>query len=317
MRTVSRIVLVAVALSTLVTRPAGATFHLMQIERVIGGVDGSTSVQAIQLRMRSAFENLVSNGRLMVRDASGANPVLLIAFPTNVTNALAGDRILAATAAFASVTSPALTPDFILTNPIPASYLAAGTLTWEDGVGTILWRLSWGGAGYTGPGTGALTNDADGNFAPPFADPLPSSSGQALVFQFAANALSTNNANDYALTAGPATFTNNARASGTIVSLAGVGSGPAVRLLSLGPPAPNPARGSMAFSVDLPQESQVQVRVVDLGGRVVSTLVNQTLPAGEHRLTWDRGHDPLSSGVYFLELDAAGARRAQRFVLIR
>jgi hypothetical protein len=315
---VSRIVLVIAALATLLVRPAGASFHLMQVEQVIGGVDGSTAVQAIQLRMRSAFQEFVSGGRLVARDATGANPVLLIAFPTDVANGALGDRVLAATSAFASATNPPLTPDFILTSPIPDSYLPAGTLTWEDDFGTILWRLSWGGAGYTGPGTGApLTNDTDGNFAPSFAGPLPSSSGKALLFRFAANAMSTNNANDYALTTGPASFTNNARSSGAIVSLAGVGNGPGMHLLALGPPAPNPVRNSMAFSVVLPQEARVQVRVVDLGGRAVHTLVDQTMPAGEHRLIWDRGNDALSSGVYFLELDAAGARRAQRFILIR
>jgi hypothetical protein len=314
---ISRVMLAAAVLATVLVRPAGASFHLMQIERVIGGVDGSTAVQAVQLRMRSSFQNLVSNGRLVVRDATGANPVLLIAFPTDVTNSAAGDRVLAATSAFASATSPSLTPDFILTNPIPASYLPAGTLTWEDDFGTILWRLSWGGAGYTGSGAGAITNDADGVFSPPFAGPLPSSSGQALLFQGAASALSTNNASNYALTTGSAAFTNNARASGTVVSLVGVGDGPGTNRLALGPPAPNPVRGSMACSVVLPQATRVQVRVVDLGGRVVSTLVDQELPAGDHRLAWGQGSDALSSGVYFLELDAAGERRARRFVLIR
>lgn len=314
---VTRLVFVTVALATLFVRPAGASFHLMQIEQVIGGVDGSSAVQAVQLRMRSSFQDLVSNARLVARDATGANPVVLIAFPTDVLNATAGDRVLAATAGFAGATNPPLTPDFILTNPIPASYLAAGTLTYEDTFGTILWRLSWGGAGYTGPGTGALTNDADGNFAPSFAGALPSGSGKALQFQFAASALSTNNANDYALTTGSATFTNNARASGTIVSLAGVGDGPALQLLSLGPPAPNPVRGTMAYSVVLPREAHVQVRVIDLGGRVVHTLADETMSAGEHRLTWNGGDGALSSGVYFLSMDAAGTRRTQRFVLIR
>ena len=312
-------VFAAVALGLLVARPAGATFHLMQIEQVIGGVDGSTVVQAVQLRMRSSLQNLVSNGRLVVRDATGANPVLLIAFPTNVANSAAGDRVLAATSAFASATNPPLTPDFLLTNPIPASYLPAGTLTFEDDFGTVLWRLSWGGAGYIGSGTGAVTNDADGNFSPPFAGPLPSSSGRALLFRFTAGALSTNNANDYTLTTGSATFTNNARASGTIMSLAGVGDGPGIHLLALTPPAPNPVRGSMAYSVVLPRETRVQVRVVDIGGRVVRTLLDETMPAGEHRLTWGAGSQDgpaLSSGLYFLAMDAGGARRMQRFVLI-
>src|SRR5206468_648785 len=98
--------------------------------------------------------------------------------------------------------SPVQTPNFTMTNLIPPSYLAAGSLTFEDDFGTIYWRLSWGGAGYTGPGTLNITNDADGNANPPFAGALPSSSLQALKFNGAAGAPSTNNAADYSVTAG-------------------------------------------------------------------------------------------------------------------
>ena len=317
---VSLSVVLTIAFAAVLVRPAGATFHEMQIEQVIGGVDGSTSVQAIQLRMRASFQDLVSNARLVVRDATGANPVVLIAFPTDVSGTAAGSRILAATAAFSTNTAPALSPDFILTNPIPSSYLAAGSLTYESTVGAILWRISWGGAGYTGAGTGALTNDADGNFAPSFAGPLPSASGKALLFKFRASALSTNNANDYALTTGSATFTNNAGSSGTIQSLVAVPNGLANDAFALGLPTPNPVLHSMAYSVVLPRDARVQVRVLDLSGRVVHSLVDETLQAGQHGFTWAPGnHDgsALASGVYFLEMDAEGARRMQRFVLIQ
>src|SRR2546427_10552005 len=58
-------------------RPAHATFHLMQIEQVIGGVNGDITAQAIQLRMRATGENQVSQGRINVRDAAGLNPILI------------------------------------------------------------------------------------------------------------------------------------------------------------------------------------------------------------------------------------------------
>ena len=45
-------------------------------------------------------------------------------------------------------------PDFVMTSLIPPAYLAAGSLTWEqDAPAVVLWRVSWGGAAYTGPGT--------------------------------------------------------------------------------------------------------------------------------------------------------------------
>jgi hypothetical protein len=53
---------------------------------------------------------------------------------------------------------------------------------------------------------------------------------------------------------------------------------------------------------------------------MVRALVDQTLPAGRHAFTLDAssGAGPaLASGVYFLDLDASGTRRIERFVLMR
>jgi hypothetical protein len=62
-------------------------------------------------------------------------------------------------------------------------------------------------------------------------------------------------------------------------------SGPSDGLLALSLPAPNPVRGSMAYSLVLPRDARVQVRVLDLDGRVVRTLVDETPPAGRHGST--------------------------------
>jgi hypothetical protein len=196
-------------------RPAYATFHLMQIEQVIGGVNGDTTAQAIQLRMRFGGQNLLGPSRIRVFDATGANPIVIFNFAANVPNGALGSRVLIASANFSTVTSPAAVPDVTMTNLIPASYLAAGSMTFETDNGlTIYWRLSWGGAGYTGPNTGAIDNDANGNFGPPWPGALPSTCERALQFEGTAAAASTNNAADYSLTAGAAVFINNAGGAG-------------------------------------------------------------------------------------------------------
>jgi hypothetical protein len=199
----------------LLAQPAFATFHLMQIEQVIGGVNGDTTRQAIQLRMRANGQNLVGQATVIAWDAAGANPVVLANIPSNVANSTAGSRVLLATAAFGVVT-----PDFVM-NPIPPSYLAGGKITFEsDGTAgtTIWWALAWGT--YSGTNTGVTAgsggNDADGNFSPPAAGALPSTSQVALRFPGTAAALSTNNAADYALTTAQYVFTNNAGATGTL-----------------------------------------------------------------------------------------------------
>jgi hypothetical protein len=137
---------------------------------------------------------------------------------TNVASGAAGRRVLIASPNFLAMTTPATVADFTMTNLIPPSYLAAGSLTFEDDFGTMYWRLSWGGAGYTGSGSVNVSNDADSNANPPFAGALPSGGLTALQFTGAASAMSTNNAANYAVTAGAATFTNNAATTNFVVT---------------------------------------------------------------------------------------------------
>ena len=198
---------------TLVLAPSVlANFHVMQIEQVIVSVDGNTSAQAIQLRMRAAGQNVVSSSTVRVWDAAGANPVVVLNIAANVSVSTVGSRVLLATAAFTTAmqaVSPGFAPDFTIANPIPVSYLAAGRLTFEADGGTIYWSLAWGGAAYTGSHTGSTQNDADGNFGPAFGQGLPTTGRQGVLFTGVATALSTTNLANYALSANPATVTKN------------------------------------------------------------------------------------------------------------
>ncbi len=209
--------------------PADASFHLMQIEQVIGGVEGDTSAQAIQLRMRFPGDSSLPFARIRAWDATGANPITLIDFDTNVPNNRFGDRILVASPSFFNYTDPSLTGDFALSNVIPTDYLDAGRITYEGDDGVIYWSLGFGGESYTGPTTGSAFNDTDGDFGPSFDGPLPSSNMSALLFQGSAADLSTTNIDDYILTTGPAVFTNNLGISSAVVPEPG-----SLALLALG-----------------------------------------------------------------------------------
>lgn len=198
--------------------PARASYHFMQIEQVIGGVAGNATAQAIQLRARSASQNFVSEARLVARDARGENPIVLIDLEDDVPNASAGARILIATQAFVAMTDPPASPDFILTNAMPSSYLAAGSLTFQNDAGTLIaWRVAWGGEGFSGPTSGSLTNDDDRDFGPPFGDSLPFAGLSALLFDGAFGEKSSTNADDYVITSVGAVFTNNTGDSFAVV----------------------------------------------------------------------------------------------------
>lgn len=82
---------------------------------------------------------------------------------------------------------------------------------------------------------------------------------------------------------------------------------------------PNPARGAAIIPFEIPRAAAVELRIYDVAGRAVRTLVDATLPAGSHEAWWDgttdRG-DRASPGTYFYRL-RAGDERAARTLMLR
>src|SRR5690349_15199851 len=97
------------------------TFHVIQMQMVIGGVNGDVTKQAIQMRMRSDFQNQFQNALIRAWDATGANPVVIADGMTAVTNFSTGDTVLITSTEFDSSTTPACVADFHMMNHIPAS----------------------------------------------------------------------------------------------------------------------------------------------------------------------------------------------------
>lgn len=310
----------AAVLCLLAVPQAHATFHLMQIEQVVGGVDGDNTIQAIQLRMRSPFQNIVSASRIVVWDAAGNNPVVVSTPAANVPNHGVGVRVLIASANFVARTTPPAASDFTMNALIPVSYLAAGSMTFENSLGTVIyWRLSWGGAGYTGSNLGSITNDANGNFGPPFGGALPSADTRALRFLGPANAASTTNLADYALTAGDAVFVNNAGQSFTVETVP-TGFEPLTPGTPLLQNFPNPFNPSTEIAFNMAGAGHAVLRIYDASGRLVTTLVNGDVPAGRTRVAWhgrDSRGNAMATGLYFYRLETGGDVHTKKMVLLK
>lgn len=61
--------------------------------------------------------------------------------------------------------------------------------------------------------------------------------------------------------------------------------------------------------------SYVSLKIYDLLGREVATLVNEKLPAGTYKKEWNAAGFP--SGVYFYRLQAGSFTDTKKLVLLR
>jgi len=83
----------------------------------------------------------------------------------------------------------------------------------------------------------------------------------------------------------------------------------------LGHARPNPFNPSTTIEYSLAGSSRVTIRVYDVAGRVVRTLVDGEAEPGEHVIVWDGRTDSserAASGVYFVKMEASGHADAFR-----
>jgi len=92
------------------------------------------------------------------------------------------------------------------------------------------------------------------------------------------------------------------------------------RSFSLGQNYPNPFNPSTTIRFSLPVDGHVQLHIFDGLGRVVATLLDQQLPAGDHSVQW-RGRTDFglqaTSGIYFYRLSADGLYEVRKMTLIK
>ncbi|MBL0062343.1 MAG: T9SS type A sorting domain-containing protein [bacterium] len=86
------------------------------------------------------------------------------------------------------------------------------------------------------------------------------------------------------------------------------------------PNFPNPFNPSTEIRFDLPQTAQTELKVYNIRGQVVTTLVDEVVPAGVHQVSWN-GKDSfgraVASGVYIYTLRTPGFQDARKMLLIK
>jgi flagellar hook assembly protein FlgD len=83
---------------------------------------------------------------------------------------------------------------------------------------------------------------------------------------------------------------------------------------------PNPFNPSTSIAFELPEAAHVTLRVYDIKGSMVRTLVEDRLARNFYSVEWD-GYDDhgrgLASGVYYCRLEAGARSTSRGMVMVK
>ena len=82
---------------------------------------------------------------------------------------------------------------------------------------------------------------------------------------------------------------------------------------------PNPFNPATTISFDLPVAGKVSLKIYDILGREVATLIDGHSSAGSFRAVWDAHTGagvPVGSGVYFYRLQAGNFVQTKKLLLL-
>ncbi|MGE5412105.1 MAG: T9SS type A sorting domain-containing protein, partial [Clostridiales bacterium] len=78
---------------------------------------------------------------------------------------------------------------------------------------------------------------------------------------------------------------------------------------------PNPFNPSTVIQYRISKSGPVSLKIYDLLGRLVTTLVHQYQPEGEYTVRWSA--DTLPSGIYFYQLRSGSHSETKKMLLLR
>ena len=78
---------------------------------------------------------------------------------------------------------------------------------------------------------------------------------------------------------------------------------------------PNPFNPTTKISYQIPEPSFVTLKVYDMLGNEIKTLVNEEKPAGEYKVNFDG--KKLTSGIYLYQLKAGSYYETKKMILLK
>ena len=78
---------------------------------------------------------------------------------------------------------------------------------------------------------------------------------------------------------------------------------------------PNPFNGETTLEFSVPKAQHVRLRILNVLGQEVTTILDDHFPVGRHRIRWTDHH--LASGVYYSRLETNTQFKARKMLLLR
>ncbi|MDD2889486.1 MAG: T9SS type A sorting domain-containing protein [bacterium] len=80
---------------------------------------------------------------------------------------------------------------------------------------------------------------------------------------------------------------------------------------------PNPVTGDVIVEYQLACPEKVSLRIYDVTGRMVCTLINENQDAGLHKIKWNTSSPKIRTGVYFCHLKVGNFSDVKKIIVLR
>jgi len=81
------------------------------------------------------------------------------------------------------------------------------------------------------------------------------------------------------------------------------------------PNYPNPFNPETTLSFNIESLQQTSLRIYDIQGRLIETLVQDKINPGYHTITWDASG--FASGIYFAKIRSGNHMKMQKIMLLK
>ena len=78
---------------------------------------------------------------------------------------------------------------------------------------------------------------------------------------------------------------------------------------------PNPFNASTTITFSLPVSGFVILKIYDIQGKEVTTIVSESMPPGTHEYTWNAGD--VASGIYLYQLQTDNTTETRKLLLVK